>query len=71
MPRIKAANLKKFTSDVFVAAGATPSEAETVADCLVEANLAGHDSHGVLRVPTLRERNPSWQACPGCRDQGL
>ena len=65
MPRIKAGNLKKFTSDVFVAAGAPPSEAETVADCLVEANLAGHDSHGVLRIPSYLKEIRRGNLVPG------
>ena len=33
------------------AAGAMPSEAQIVAKALVEANLEGHDSHGIVRVP--------------------
>src|SRR5215469_6413120 len=32
---------------IFEAAGSSPEEAEIVADHLVEANLRGHDSHGV------------------------
>jgi uncharacterized oxidoreductase len=37
---------------IFAAAGCAPSEAQRVAFYLVEANLAGHDSHGVIRVPS-------------------
>ena len=36
---------------IFVAAGASDKEAGAIASNLVEANLAGHDSHGVVRVP--------------------
>ena len=36
---------------IFVAAGANNQEAEAIAVNLVGANLAGHDSHGVVRVP--------------------
>ncbi len=36
---------------IFVAAGASDEEARAIASNLVEANLAGHDSHGVVRVP--------------------
>ncbi len=32
-------------------AGAPPAEAREVAEHLVEANLTGHDSHGVVRIP--------------------
>jgi uncharacterized oxidoreductase len=31
-------------------AGSTEQEARIVGDHLVDANLAGHDSHGVIRV---------------------
>lgn len=51
MPRLPAARLKSWVQSLFVAAGAPPVPAEAVADHLVEADLVGHDSHGVLRVP--------------------
>jgi uncharacterized oxidoreductase len=35
----------------FSAAGCSVAEAARIAHYLVEANLAGHDSHGVIRVP--------------------
>src|SRR4051794_3575914 len=40
---------------MFAAGGSDPAEAATVADHLVEANLAGHDSHGVIRIPKSLE----------------
>ena len=51
MPSIPALQLKTMASDILNAAGATRDEARIVADALVEANLEGHDSHGVVRVP--------------------
>lgn len=45
-----AGELRALTTRVFEAAGAPTETARQVADHLVEANLAGHDSHGVLRV---------------------
>lgn len=42
--------LKDYVASVFRAAGSDADEAEIVADHLVEANRAGHDSHGVMRV---------------------
>lgn len=51
----KAADLKKFTNDLFVAAGTPQHIADTVAEILIKANLAGHDSHGVLRIPAYLE----------------
>ena len=43
--------LAQLTAAVFRAAGCETDEAERIASHLVEANLVGHDSHGVLRVP--------------------
>ena len=43
--------LKDFVSAIFSASGCDSAEAECVSDHLVQANLAGHDSHGVIRVP--------------------
>jgi uncharacterized oxidoreductase len=51
MPIFKPEELKQASSDIFQAAGAPKVEADLVADFLVRANLAGHDSHGVIRVP--------------------
>jgi uncharacterized oxidoreductase len=51
MPLIRSHALKQIAQDVFRAAGATREESRIVAHALVEANLAGHDSHGVLRLP--------------------
>jgi uncharacterized oxidoreductase len=36
---------------VFEAAGSNPDEAQIIADHLIEANLRGHDSHGVGLIP--------------------
>ncbi len=51
MPIFSAAQLRKVAADTLHAAGAIAAEAQVVADALVEANLEGHDSHGVVRVP--------------------
>ena len=47
---ITAAQLRQVIADIFAGGGAPRNVAEQVADSLVEANLTGHDSHGVLRV---------------------
>jgi uncharacterized oxidoreductase len=44
-------DLRDFVTKVFSEAGCSQAEAERVAHYLVEANLTGHDSHGVIRVP--------------------
>lgn len=48
---IAAAALQAFCVALFRAAGSDATEAALVAGHLVEANLAGHDSHGVIRAP--------------------
>jgi hydroxycarboxylate dehydrogenase B len=45
-------NLKRIVSNIFAAAGCGPAEHARIAHYLVEANLVGHDSHGVIRVPS-------------------
>ena len=50
MRRIAASRLTEFAAAVFVASGSSPEESRIVADHLVEANLLGHDSHGIIRV---------------------
>jgi uncharacterized oxidoreductase len=51
MQKIKSEVLTEFVTQIFRAAG-TPNEvARLVAASLVRTNLAGHDSHGVIRVP--------------------
>lgn len=51
MPTFPADRLTKLASELFVAAGVPPEDAALVANSLVDANLCGHDSHGMLRVP--------------------
>lgn len=48
MPLFRAAELRHFVQAMFAAAGASRDEAAAVAESLVESNLRGHDSHGVL-----------------------
>ncbi len=42
--------LSNFVAAIFRDAGCSPEEASRISDNLVEANLTGHDSHGVVRV---------------------
>ena len=51
MPTLPAAELTAFSTAIFVAAGARDEDAQIVSESLVGANLAGHDSHGVMRLP--------------------
>jgi uncharacterized oxidoreductase len=53
--RIPVATLEPFVARIFAAAGCSDAEASRVARYLVAANLTGHDSHGVVRVPRYVE----------------
>lgn len=48
---LRAAHLHAYTREMLVAADMPFPIAEEVAEVLVGANLAGHDSHGFLRIP--------------------
>lgn len=50
--RFHAEYLLDVTRRIFMAVGAPNHIAADVADILVNANLTGHDSHGVLRIPS-------------------
>ena len=52
MPALTPQTLHDVSRDIFLAMGSAAPEAEAVADHLVRANLAGHDSHGVGMLPT-------------------
>jgi uncharacterized oxidoreductase len=51
MVTIKLEKLIDFVADVFTHADSSPEEALRIATYLTTANLCGHDSHGVIRVP--------------------
>jgi uncharacterized oxidoreductase len=48
---VSADTLRDFVAAIFHKAGCDADEAAGIAFHLVSANLAGHDSHGVIRVP--------------------
>ncbi|CAK9019586.1 Glycerol kinase (ATP:glycerol 3-phosphotransferase) (Glycerokinase) (GK), partial [Durusdinium trenchii] len=50
MPILNANQLKQLGGRILEAAGVSPADAEIVASELAEANLVGHDSHGVMRL---------------------
>ena len=51
MRTISAPALTGFATELLCAAGVPRDEAVVVATSLVGANLRGHDSHGVMRIP--------------------
>ncbi|GAC1345537.1 MAG: malate/lactate/ureidoglycolate dehydrogenase [Acetobacteraceae bacterium] len=48
---VTADTLQAYITSIFAAAGCAPEEAARTTHHLLGANLAGHDSHGVIRVP--------------------
>ena len=50
MPVLQPVPLANYTSRIFQAAGTPKMTADLVGQSLVSANLAGHDSHGVIRI---------------------
>src|SRR5215470_16462375 len=51
MVTIGAQSLRELVCDIFAKAGCSHAESERIGKYLVSANLTGHDSHGVTRVP--------------------
>jgi LDH2 family malate/lactate/ureidoglycolate dehydrogenase len=65
MPRVEAARLRRIAEDLLVGAGAPRPEAELVARLSIDANLAGHDSHGIIQIPTYIDRIKAGHIVPG------
>ena len=65
MPKILAERLEEIGRALFVAAGTPPEEADIVMRHVVGANLVGHDSHGVIQIPTYIERIKVGHIVPG------
>ena len=51
MPQFSSSVLEQYGRDVFTAAGSPPDIADAVSRSLVLADLSGHPSHGVMRIP--------------------
>jgi LDH2 family malate/lactate/ureidoglycolate dehydrogenase len=54
--RIRAADLLEFATAIYVKAGMPEADAHLAADTLVQADLWGHQSHGVMRLPWYAAR---------------
>ena len=65
MPIFTPEYLHKVAYHIYRAKGTPDDEAETVARHLVKANLTGHDSHGVIQIPTYAERIDAGHIVPG------
>jgi LDH2 family malate/lactate/ureidoglycolate dehydrogenase len=67
MPVVQADHLRRIGAALLKAAGASEEEAHAVADGCVNANLAGHDSHGIIAVPTYIDRIAAGHIAPGAK----
>ena len=56
VPRVAAAELAAFIKRAFEAAGLASEDANIVAGLMVEADLRGSDTHGVIRLPLYLRR---------------
>lgn len=65
MPNVSAEQLEKIASELLRGAGATEHEASTVSAGILSANLAGHDSHGIIQLPTYVDRIKVGHIVPG------
>lgn len=71
MPRFRADDLTDFATALFAAADVPHAEARRVAESLVLANLRGHDSHGVMRIPSYVEQLRTGELVAGAALQVL
>lgn len=69
MITIQPAALTDFAGAILAAAGAPEDIAGRMAQSLVGANLAGHDSHGVIRIPQYLAEIERGQVDPAARPE--
>ena len=67
MPIVQADRLTRIGAALLKAAGASDEEAQAVAVGCVNANLAGHDSHGIIAIPTYIDRVKAGHIVPGAK----
>jgi uncharacterized oxidoreductase len=65
MLSIAAASLTRFATQLLMGGGLAADEAELVGKSLVDANLRGHDSHGVMRIPYYLDQVAKKEIFPG------
>ncbi len=65
MPTVVHDRLQTIADRLLQCAGAAPEESETISRHVVGANLAGHDSHGIIQIPTYIDRVKRGHIVPG------
>lgn len=71
MPAFTKSALEKITASIFSAAGAPDDLAQQVAQVLVDNHMAGHDSHGILRIPEYLKSIEDGEIVPTARPEIL
>jgi len=71
VPNLTASRLTRIAHDVLLKMGATEEEAATVAKHQIGANLAGHDSHGIILLATYVTRIKQGHIVPGAKPEIL
>ena len=56
MPNVTAEHLREIAKGLLIAAGASEEEAAVIARYNIGANLVGHDSHGIILIPSYIDR---------------
>ena len=65
MPTVAADTLQNIAAQLLQSAGASEEEAKIVSSHSIGANLAGHDSHGIIQIPTYIDRIKVGHIVPG------
>src|ERR1700744_6595480 len=65
MPTVSADRLMDIAKDLLQDDGASAEEAATIARYNIGANLVGHDSHGIILIPTYIDRVKVGHIVPG------
>ncbi|MXY98684.1 MAG: Ldh family oxidoreductase, partial [Gemmatimonadetes bacterium] len=65
MPTVQADRLTYIAAELLKGVGASEDEAEIISRHSVGANLAGHDSHGIIQIPTYIDRAKRGHIVPG------
>lgn len=65
MPTVQANRLQTIAAELLKGAGASAEEAAIISRHSIGANLAGHDSHGIILIPTYIDRIKRGHIVPG------
>ena len=65
MPDFAPGQLVQIGVEILAAAGVPTDAGQTVVEHLVEANLTGHDSHGIIRLPQYMATIEKGEINPG------